>query len=320
MPPVPNKIPVQGSKPASVSQTVTQWADHLVEQAKQKAAKKIGADNGAGADWSGALPPPKPPVRSLPSLGDIELPPERHAFGQGTREGQEDVVSDFFLTQSDEEADRRRESQKRRQQKSQQRTDPTSTSRFRALEVEAYSARGFQISRYVAPPGMESVVRRLKTKQDVSNPYAIAWSMYDHQKHVEDRSIGGLTRIGALEGALHRSLRILDAVGEGHYGVSRDVVERLHSDALEDLDRSFDRGDPLREAWRHVVDQARADALGKVDRHASKQGPPAVDSVEEREPDYPRDAMLEEMTGKGTGLKKSSPNVMGYRTGWMTFR
>jgi hypothetical protein len=307
----------------SVSQTVTQWADHLVEQAKQKAAKKIGVDKEAEGALSidGPLFPPRPPRRSsLPALSDIELPPERHAYGEGPRENQEDIVSDFFLTQSDEEADRRREAAKRRQRKTQQRTDPTSTSRFRALEVEAYSLRRFQIDRYVAPPGMEHVVKRLKTKKDVGNPYAVAWAMHERDKHTQDRSIGGLTRIGALEGALHRSLRILDAVSDGHYGVSRDVVERLHSDALEDLDRSFERDDPLREAWRHVVDQARADALGKVDRHSSKQGPPAIDSVEEREPDFPRDAMLEEMSGKGTGLKKASPDVMGYKTGWMTIR
>lgn len=321
MPPVPNRIPVQGEKPMTVSKTVSQWADHLVEQAKAKAAKKIGVgEEPAAMSFDAPLFQPKPPARSLPDLGDIELPPQRHAYGESPREGDDDIVSDFFLTQSDEEADRRRESKKRQERKTQQRNNPTSTSRFRALEVEAYSHRSFQIDRYVAPPGMENVVKRLKSKEGVGNPYAVAWAMHERDKHVQDRSIGGLTRIGILEGTLHRSLRVLDAVGDGHYGASREVVERLHADALEDLDRSFDRDDPLRDAWRHVVDQAKVEALAKVSRHRSEQGPAALEAEEERPPQFPRDEMLQEMAGKGKGVKKASPDVLEYRAGWFTFR
>jgi hypothetical protein len=33
----------------------------------------------------------------------------------------------------------------------------------------------------VAPPGMEPVVKRLKRRKGVKNPYAVAWSMYNKQ-------------------------------------------------------------------------------------------------------------------------------------------
>jgi len=299
----------------SVSKTVGQWADHLVEQAKQKAAKKIGVGDGDEMSFNDPLFPPKPPARSLPAASDIELPPQRHAFGEGPREGEEsdDMISSFF----DDEGDRRRrearDSEKRKEKKTGQRSNPTQS--YRSVERVAYSSRSFQIDRYVAPPGMENVVRRLKTKEGVSNPYAVAWGMYDRDKHTHDNVIGGLSRIGVLEGALHRSLRVLDAVAEGHYGVSKEVVSRLHSDALEDIERSFDREDPLRDAWKHVLNQAKSEALSKVSRH-SEQGPPEVESVEEREPEFPRDEMLEEMTGKGKGLDKCEE----YRVGWITFR
>jgi len=325
VPPVPKRVPVQGDKPMTVSKTVSAWADHLVEQAKSKAAKKIGVGDtqSAGSEplsFDEPLFPSKPPARSLPALGDIQLPPQRHAYGEGPREGDDDTVSDFFFTQSDEEADRRRESKKRQERKIQQKSDPTSTSRFRALEVEAYSIRRFQIDRYVAPPGMENVVKRLKSKKGVDNPYAVAWAMHERDKHTHDRSIGGLTRIGPLEGSLHRAIRILDAVSDGHYGVSREVVNRLHADALDDLDRSFEGGDPIRDAWRHVVDQARIEALAKVSRHASEQGPPANKSEEDRPPEFPRDEVLEEMTGKGKGLKKASSDVTEYKMGGSFYR
>lgn len=387
MPPVPNRVPVQGGKPMTVSQTVSKWAEHLVEEAKSKAAKKIGVDKKPEApapvlaDTPGTLAyawgnqPDNPPLKgrsfkefsasrkpktigeawdeaiqadntgshtgpttredafldalfnhpdfdptafdddaAFDKMHDLPLPKGlKYAYGEGPREGEDDsMVSDFFFTESDKEAQARHESAKRQQKRTQDRVNPTSTSKFRQLERVAYSTRSFQIDRYVAPPGMESVVKRLKGKHGISNPYAVAWSMYERDKHTQDRSIGGLTRIGALEGALQRSLRVLDAVGEGHYGVSKEVIERLHSDALEDLDRSFERDDPLREAWRHVVDQARNEALGSINRH-SEQGPAKIEAIEEREPEFPRDVMLEEMTGKGTGLKKKTECYWLYR-------
>lgn len=35
----------------------------------------------------------------------------------------------------------------------------------------------------VAPPGMEKVVKALKKKGDVENPWAVAWSMYNKKKN-----------------------------------------------------------------------------------------------------------------------------------------
>jgi hypothetical protein len=335
VPDMPSKIPVQGGKPMSVSQTVNQWAEHLVEQAKGKAAKKIGVDKPVEGQTIGQAFGSAVKAGTdddlLDSLADQDLGPleemgsdkmlnrpmprtDRHAYGESPREDDDDVVSDFFFTQSDKEAQSRRASGKRAQGKTQQRVDPTSTAKFRELERVAYSTRSFQINRYVAPPGMENVVKRLKGKKDVENPYAVAWSMYDRDKHTQDRSIGGLTRIGVLEGALQRSLRVLDAVSDGHYGVDKTVIERLHDDALEDLDRSFERDDPLKEAWKHVVSQARLDALKSVSRH-SEQGPAAVASIEDREPEFPRDVMLAEMTGKGKGVKKKTED---YRASWLS--
>jgi protein-tyrosine-phosphatase len=42
-----HNIPIQGQPKQTVSETVTQWAEHLVTMARQKAAKKLGVDKTA---------------------------------------------------------------------------------------------------------------------------------------------------------------------------------------------------------------------------------------------------------------------------------
>ncbi len=60
--------------------------------------------------------------------------------------------------------------------------------RDRLLPVSTFTIRGLEL--HSAPPGMEEVVKKLKNKKDVNNPWAVAWGI----KNKEKNALGSGTR------------------------------------------------------------------------------------------------------------------------------
>ncbi len=168
---------------------------------------------------------------------------DRHAFSSRD-ESDEDTAFDFFEDEAEEDRNRR----KREQQKVQQRTDPTATASMK--------------SKYnVAPEGLEHVVDRLQGV--VSDPYAVAWEMYE----AERTDHHGLEEFDHLPGCYVRNSEILDGIAKGRYKASHAVIQRAASDALEDVQRSFEEGDPVAKFWRYLIEQTRDEAISVADRY-----------------------------------------------------
>jgi hypothetical protein len=120
---------------------------------------------------------------------------------------------------------------------------------------------------------MEHVVKRLKRKEDIKNPYAVAWSMHDNkpQKHVGGMHVG-ITKIQPNKDTFQRNLRSLDYIANGHHTCRPVVIDRLYDDALMDLKQSYrdeeKEGINLFAVWKHVLDETKKDAeQAVVDRN-----------------------------------------------------
>lgn len=109
------------------------------------------------------------------------------------------------------------------------------------------------------PPGFDHVVRRLGGGVDA---HTVAWAMHQAEEENAQRHAQALESIDFVPGCYPRNLKILDGIAAGQYRADREVINRAADDALSDLSRSFAKGDVVGDAWRHVLQDARYDALG----------------------------------------------------------
>lgn len=191
-----------------------------------------------------------------------------------------------------------------------------------------------QSEKHVAPPGMEHVVKRLKGKKGVDNPYAVAWSMHDREKNRHSEQTIGVTRIDPQSGTFQRHLKTLDYVSKGKQYVDPSVIDSMHSDAVADLERFYrpddvQNGISFYELWRHVLDQTAREAKAAIrQRHSVAFGRSRIDApqtlsdrydlayAEQGVPepadedladamgdgDYDQTELQEEVSGEGSGL------------------
>lgn len=170
--------------------------------------------------------------------------------------------------------------------------------------------------RYTAPPGMENVVRSLKKKRGI-NPFAVAWSMFKNEKHVE--SPVGIVRIVPPSGSVQRGIRTLYCIGDGKIPASESSVDRLFRDAADELSKMRsphekewkfvlnDARDMAHEAVKNVTCKSGAYRVSKTSKHSSQGCPePSDDELAEalKNDRYDPDDVREELTGEGTGLTK----------------
>jgi hypothetical protein len=207
-----------------------------------------------------------------------ETDPDRHSFSSRD-ESDEDETLGFFKDQREDQQKQDRE--RRLRQTEQRRTDPTTTRKYRAS------------------PGFSRMVSRLS--KFYRDPEAVARDLVDSRERFTSRVIGALERIGAARGSLDRAIDLFDAVADGHYSVSPEVLDRLYADAMEDVKSSY--SDPeLVEAWGRLLEVARHEA-GGVTRHAT-EGMPIRPVPEDGGHMFEQSALLQEMSGKGKGLPK----------------
>lgn len=89
----------------------------------------------------------------------------------------------------------------------------------------------------------------------------VASSMLQHESDRASRHAASLESIDFVPGCYSRNLRILDAIAKGRYRASREVINRAAEDAIADLNGTFRHGDTIGDAWRHVIEDAKQDAL-----------------------------------------------------------
>lgn len=167
---------------------------------------------------------------------------------------------------------------------------PASTSTKPPSPPSGVPGRG----KYVAPPGMEHVVRRLKRKKDVNNPYAVAWSMHDRLDGHRSSETFGVFRVKDPSNVFDRNLLTLEHLARNPRSVDQSIVDRLFDDAVEDLKRTYQDGDDeglnYFRLWRELLEDAKKDASETVVRNRGRSigihryVHPEVDSVESGDP------------------------------------
>lgn len=178
-------------------------------------------------------------------------------------EGQEAPVTDPFAVRT--AAAQQRKSRKKQRRPNRQRRQSTGGA---ATSPSAPPTASPTSARYVAPPGMEHVVKRLKSKKDVANPYAVAWSMHDKEKGKDKHTFGTVQKLGVKGDMFQRNLATIDYISQGRQSTSERILEQLHRDALDDLTKKYKDADEdginYFQVWKHVLDAAAEEASQAV--------------------------------------------------------
>ena len=236
----------------------------------------------ADESYSLSTTTPSAPLSSSPE------PLQRHAHSFGGNRQDTDPVAQAFIKGGFEQQRRReRADRKRRQRRKGQGQErkaagrglgaPTSKAPAgagsqrkpamktfdQALGVERYVVPVDHLGRYVAPPGKEEMVKKLKKKEGVDNPYAVAWAVHNKSKQRHNMVHGGITDLGPAQDAYERNYGGLRYIVEQGSGVDPAVVDRMYHDAVASLDTAFkgEGADAFKQVWRHLLDEARDDAL-----------------------------------------------------------
>lgn len=120
---------------------------------------------------------------------------------------------------------------------------------------------------YSTPPGMEHVVKALKKRSGVENPWAVAWAMKRKhsaaiQAHQSGAEIISQPKGATFDKTLNTFAYFVHAPA-GNATPAVAVLNRMYQDAHDDLGTLYAEGDEFRPLWKYVLDSWYSEALKK---------------------------------------------------------